>query len=66
MSVGIVLHLSVRDYIVQILKTEEKMSGIFIYTASGDSEGTLGGLVRQGRPDAFPRILRKAVSEAQT
>lgn len=42
------------------------MAGIFIYTASGDSEGTLGGLVRQGRPDAFPQILKKAISHAQT
>ena len=37
------------------------MSGIFIYTASGDSEGTLGGLVRQGRPDTFPNIFKKAI-----
>ena len=43
-----------------------KMAGIFIYTASGDSEGTLGGLVRQGRPDAFPRVFKKAISSAKT
>lgn len=42
------------------------MAGIFIYTANGDSEGTLGGLVRQGRPDVFPQILKKAISHAQT
>lgn len=42
------------------------MSGILIYTASGDSEGTLGGLVRQGRPDAFPRIFKKAIDSAKT
>lgn len=44
----------------------KKMAGIFIYTASGDAEGTFGGLVRQGRPDAFPRILRKAIANAKT
>ena len=44
----------------------KQMSGIFIYTASGDSEGTLGGLVRQGRADAFPRIIKKAVASALT
>lgn len=44
----------------------KQMAGIFIYTASGDSEGTLGGLVRQGRSDAFPSILRKAIRNAQT
>lgn len=44
----------------------KEMSGIFIYTASGDSEGTLGGLVRQGRYDAFPDIFRKAINNAKT
>lgn len=44
----------------------KQMAGIFIYTASGDSEGTLGGLVRQGRADAFPRILKKAIANAKT
>ncbi len=42
------------------------MAGIFIYTASGDSEGTLGGLVRQGKPDAFPRIFKRAMDGAKT
>lgn len=41
------------------------MSGILIYTASGDSEGTLGGLVRQGRPDTFPQIFKKAIENAK-
>lgn len=42
------------------------MSGIFIYTASGDSEGTMGGLVRQGRPDVFPGIFKKAIEASIT
>lgn len=42
----------------------KEMAGILIYTANGDSEGTLGGLVRQGHPDSFPRIFRKAVESA--
>lgn len=42
----------------------QSMSGILIYTASGDSEGTLGGLVRQGRPDTLPRIFHKAIQGA--
>ncbi|WP_178024354.1 DUF1998 domain-containing protein [uncultured Paenibacillus sp.] len=44
----------------------KQMAGIFIYTASGDSEGTLGGLVRQGLPDAFPRVFKKAIASAKT
>jgi hypothetical protein len=36
----------------------EPMAGILIYTADSDSEGSLGGLVRQGYPDRFvPTIL---------
>lgn len=42
----------------------KQMSGIFIYTASGDSEGTMGGLVRQGYADTFPGIFKKAMEEA--
>ena len=44
----------------------KEMSGILIYTASGDSEGTLGGLVRQGRADVFPKIFNKAIDNART
>lgn len=40
------------------------MAGILIYTASGDSEGSLGGLVRLGRPELFESTVRKAVSRA--
>lgn len=41
------------------------MSGIFIYTAGGDSEGTLGGLVRQGRADLFPKVFEKSIESAR-
>ena len=37
------------------------MFGLFIYTATGDSEGTLGGLVRQGKADRFRGIFIKAM-----
>jgi len=34
------------------------MAGFLIYTADSDSEGSLGGLVRQGNPDRFiPTVL---------
>ena len=54
-----------RIYCAETIDGKE-MAGILIYTASGDSEGTLGGLVRQGKPDAFPRIFKKAVYAAKT
>ena len=44
---------------------DNSMAGILVYTASGDSEGTLGGLVRQGRSDCFPRIFKEAVEKAR-
>lgn len=47
------------------IENGKEMAGIFIYTASGDSEGTLGGLVRQGQPDSFGRIFRKAIENAK-
>ncbi|MBX9180164.1 DUF1998 domain-containing protein [Paeniclostridium sordellii] len=44
---------------------EKSMSGILIYTASGDSEGTLGGLVRQGKADTLPKIIKNALNRAR-
>ena len=37
------------------------MQGILIYTASGDSEGTLGGLVRQGEPYVLDSVFAKTI-----
>lgn len=41
------------------------MAGIFIYAANGDAEGTLGGLVRQGRADTLPQIFHRALTKAK-
>ena len=40
------------------------MEGILIYTASGDSEGTMGGLVRQGKERRLETTLRRAIQHA--
>lgn len=40
------------------------MAGILIYTAAGDSEGTLGGLVRLGRSENLLRVFRRALGRA--
>ena len=37
------------------------MQGVLLYTASGDSEGTLGGLVRQGEPDRMRGVVERAI-----
>ena len=45
-------------------ESSKTMSGILIYTSSGDSEGTLGGLVRQGYADFLPKIIKKAIEKS--
>ena len=44
---------------------DQPMQGVLIYTASGDSEGTLGGLVRQGEPDRLVATVGRAMRRAQ-
>lgn len=48
-----------------INKETPKMAGVLIYTASGDSEGSLGGLVRQGMPGKIENIIARAINEAK-
>ena len=43
---------------------ENKMQGILIYTAAGDSEGTMGGLVRQGETGRIEKIIQRALQDA--
>jgi hypothetical protein len=40
------------------------MAGVLIYTAAGDSEGTMGGLVRMGKPGNFEPVLRSLLEAA--
>lgn len=48
-----------------MLEDDYNMNGILIYTANGDCEGTLGGLVRQGREDKLPQIIDSAIEKAR-
>jgi hypothetical protein len=41
-----------------------EMTGILIYTAAGDCEGTMGGLVQQGKPGRFEPLLIGAIEDA--
>lgn len=45
----------------EVNPSEQSMQGILIYTASGDSEGTLGGLVRQGEPGFLDYTIERAI-----
>ncbi|GAA2634948.1 DUF1998 domain-containing protein [Dactylosporangium fulvum] len=42
----------------------DRTAGILIYTAAGDAQGTLGGLVRLGEPDKLLPLLLAALSDA--
>ena len=42
----------------------DEISGLLIYTAAGDSDGTMGGLVRMGKPDRFVDALETAIETA--
>ena len=41
-----------------------EMAGILIYTSSSDSDGSLGGLVRQGEEELLETTLRNTLQEA--
>jgi hypothetical protein len=44
---------------------ESRMNGILIYTSSGDSEGSLGGLVRQGNKANLGPLIKNAIAESE-
>lgn len=52
---------SLRERIYSCTEHGRKMAGILIYTASPDSEGSLGGLVDLGDPQRFPEIFASAL-----
>jgi len=41
------------------------MAGLLIYTADGDSAGTLGGLVNLGTPEHLEKLLKRALRNAR-
>ena len=43
----------------------ERMSGVLVYTASGDADGSLGGLVHNGSPGLLEELIEKAVEKAR-
>jgi hypothetical protein len=45
--------------------TSPAMAGVLIYTAAGDSEGTLGGLVRMGEFPRLGRLLDMSINAAR-
>ena len=55
---------ALRERLYVSTDSQASMAGLLIYTAAGDSEGTLGGLVRLARPERFEPIVRRALNRA--
>lgn len=55
---------SLRERLYVSTDNDMKMAGVLIYTAAGDSDGTLGGLVRLGKKELLEPIIRKALEKA--
>jgi len=53
-----------KERIYSTYENGEPMSGILIYTSTSDSDGSLGGLVRQGKAQNFERLFRLLLQEA--
>lgn len=56
---------SLRERLYFSSDPESRMNGILIYTSSGDSEGSLGGLVRQGKEKNLGQLVKNALEEAR-
>lgn len=56
---------SLRERLYVSTAAGREMAGLLIYTAAGDSEGTMGGLVRMARPDNLRSVFSSAISGAR-
>ena len=56
---------SLRERLYVSTDAEREMAGLLIYTAAGDSEGTMGGLVRMARPANLRAVFASAISNAR-
>lgn len=56
---------SLRERLYVSDTSPRQMAGLLIYTAAGDSEGTMGGLVRMSRPESLRSTLASALADAR-
>lgn len=56
---------SLQERIYASTERRSSMAGILIYTAGGDAQGTLGGLVRMGGKDRIVPLILSALSDAE-
>lgn len=55
---------SLQERIYCSSENDKPMAGILIYTSAGDTSGTMGGLVRMGRPGYFEKIFEKTLENS--
>lgn len=55
---------SLRERLYVSDNPDAPMAGILIYTASGDSDGTMGGVVRMGQPGFLEPVITSAIGNA--
>lgn len=56
---------SLRERLYVSSKPGSEMASVLIYTAAGDSEGTMGGLVRMSRPNNLAPVIESAIADAR-
>lgn len=56
---------SLRERLYASSEPGRDMAGVLIYTAAGDSEGTMGGLVRMSRPENLRSVFVSAITGAR-
>ncbi|MFB7800876.1 DrmB family protein [Isoptericola sp. NPDC056134] len=55
---------SLRERLYVSETSGREMAGLLVYTAAGDSEGTMGGLVRMSSPNNLHKVLQASISDA--
>ncbi|MGW5154478.1 DrmB family protein [Nonomuraea wenchangensis] len=56
---------SLRERLYVSEERDAPMAGLLVYTAAGDAEGTMGGLVRMGKPGYLERTWAAALANAE-
>jgi len=56
---------SLRERIYFNSSPDNRMNGFLIYTSSGDSEGSLGGLVRQGKANFLGKLIKDSIEDSR-
>jgi hypothetical protein len=56
---------ALRERLYVSTSKDHEMCGLLIYTAAGDSDGTMGGLVKMGKHGYLESILKKAIENAR-